>query len=194
MFHAKNKIRLLPHSLPDRKYVEVGLKKLTKIVLMLVENWLNIRPGIGIVTYEGFTLMTTQFLINSEIIVSEIKERKELLSDYETASILTTKYIPELIEPGLNFVSGSIDTRSMENLKKISTFVLRNQQMIIMYGNLEAELTFENIDRIEAQMGFQLRNIREPKRLFKASRSELPGKCIVFLLSQVPNISLEFCK
>jgi hypothetical protein len=72
LFHAKaNKPRLLPHSLKDKKRVSEALNKLTRLVLFLGKNWLNITRGSGGLTYQGLDMVTSWMKLNPEILISE---------------------------------------------------------------------------------------------------------------------------
>lgn len=173
IFHAKKASLLLPQSVLDRKKVNEGFKKLTRIVLLLVKHWLNVRRGGGLITYEGFDLMTLPLLSNSHILVSDVavpitKDKNSEDQAFSNAIPLSTRYAPELCEPGLNFSLGTIDSSQLNRLKRIARIGLKHQDTVKIVCKIEEELTFENIDRFEAQMGIQLKNLRQPKSFFKA--------------------------
>jgi hypothetical protein len=173
IFHAKHYSYLLPHNLQDRGKVNEGLKKLTRIVLLLAENWLHARRGGGLITYYAFDNMTKPLLSDSEILISDVNLSvcaDETLDSpaYVSAVAFPARFAPELSEPGLNCAIGAIDTSLLHSLKSIVRFGLKHETLLCLGLGIEAELTYEDFDRIEAQMGFQLRNVRQPKHLFKA--------------------------
>ena len=172
IFHAKSKPWLLPQNLVDRKKVNEGLKKLTRIVLLIAEHWLHARRAIGVLTHAGFDSMTVPILIDSEVLVSDSDvalDRTETLESpaYKNAIPMTTRHAPDLSEPGLNFVLGFIDTSQLKTLRRIARLGLKHSGKLIMDATIEAELTHDGIDRLEAQLGIQLRNVREPKHFFR---------------------------
>jgi hypothetical protein len=172
IFHAKNTPRLLPQNLSDRQLVNEGLHKLTKIVLLLAENWLQARRLSGVVTYAGFDHMTQNIISNSIVIVSD---NDAPLSDSETMSSpsfqnsisMNTRPAPELSKPGLNTVLGSIDAFKLHSLQKIARLGLVHQDNLMIGATVEAKLTYNAIDRLEAQIGILLKNVNEPKYFFK---------------------------
>ncbi len=55
LFHATaSRNVFIPHSLRDRETVGEALRKLTRLLLFLVEKWLNIRRLGGGMSYYGF--------------------------------------------------------------------------------------------------------------------------------------------
>lgn len=173
IFHAKNSFRLFPENLQDKEKVNEGLNKLTRIVLLLMEHWLHARRLGGGVTFVGFDAMTTPLLSNSQVIVSDNDSVFDTSENIDSPTFansveLTTRYATELSEPGLNFAIGSIDTSGLQNLTKIARLGLKHQNNLSIGSVLEAELTYGAIDRLEVQMGIQLRNVKQPKRLFYA--------------------------
>lgn len=174
IFHAKhNYPHLLPHNLQDRAKVNEGLKKLTRIVLLLAQNKLNARRGGGLITYYAFDGMTKPFLSDSEILISDVNlsvNADETLDSpaYVGAVTFPARFAPELSEPGLNCALGTIDTDLLHSLKSIVRFSLKHENILCLVLVIDAELTYEGFDRIEAQMGFQLKNVDQPKYLFKA--------------------------
>ena len=172
IFHSKNSPRLLPHDLADRRRVSEGLRKLTRIVLLISDHWLHARRPTGVMTYAGFELMTMQILQASEILVSDNDtpfDRQETLESpvYDDAVPMATRHAPDLSEPGLNCVLGVVDVAQLCGLQKIARFGLKHDNHLIMVSTVDAELNQDGVDRLEAQLGVQLRNTREPKRLYK---------------------------
>jgi len=171
IFHAKESPRLLPQNLSDRKKVGDGLKKLTRLAILIADHWLHARSPAGGLTYAGFNLMTTPVLERCEILVSDsnapLHEAETLESPlYKDAAVMNTRYAPDLSEPGLNFAFGAIDTVNLLRLSRIARFGVKYNNDLLMEATLEAELKHVGIDRLEAQLGIQLRNLRSPKHLY----------------------------
>jgi len=172
LFHAKQDSRLFPQNLVDRQLVSEGLEKLTRIFLLLAREFLNVRRAGGKMTYEGFTWMTEPLMSGSTVLVSQ----KDIPFDasatlrspaFVDAIPMPTRGSPELSHPGLRTLLGSIAVIELQGLQRIAGFGLACRDHLIMTNTVEAHLTHEGIDRIEAQMGLQLRNVKEPRELFK---------------------------
>ena len=172
IFHAKNQPRLLPQSLADREIVSEGLDRLTRIVLLLAENWLYAGRPSGVMFPSAFDGMMKPVVSNSIVVVSDNNaplDDSETLhsSTFKDSVPMLTRYAPELSKPGLNSVLGTIETGELQNLCKIARFVLFHDEKLVLGAALEAPLTYDFVDRLEAQISVQLRNVREPKRFFK---------------------------
>lgn len=174
LFHAKSsRRRLLPHSLRDRKKVNEGLRSLTRLILLLTKDWLNIRRRGGLLTYAGFDLASSWMKLNPEILISDSAaklKKDETLSNpaYKSAVVLPAKFAPELSEPGLNTVLGTIDATGIRRFKRVARFALKQKNTLFSVNVLDAKLSCENIDRFEAQIGIQLINLRQPKYLYRS--------------------------
>ncbi|MGA2588152.1 MAG: hypothetical protein ABSF88_14150 [Candidatus Aminicenantales bacterium] len=176
IFHSKTSPRLLPllpQNLSDRKIVGEGLIKLTRLVLLIAENCLHARHHTGRLTYDGFSMMTKPMLQTSTILVSDSDEppdKADTLDSpaYRGALEMKTGPAPDLSEPGLNFILGTIDKAALHALTRIARFGVKSNNKLLMTTTIEAELKHAGIDRLEAQLGIQLRNVREPKHLYKA--------------------------
>lgn len=172
IFHAKNQPRLLPQSLADREKVSEGLDRLTRIVLLLAENWLYAGRPSGVMFPSAFDGMMKPLVSNSIVVVSD---NNAPLNGSETLRSLAlkdsvpmvTRYAPERSRPGLNSVLGTIETEELQNLSKIARFVSLREEKLMFHVALEAPLTYNSVDRLELQVSVQLRNVREPKRFFK---------------------------
>jgi hypothetical protein len=81
---------------------------------------------------------------------------------------MKTVLAPELSEPGLIFILGTVKAADLYPLKRIGRFAVKHNNKLGMTATIEAELKYDGIDLLEAQLGVQLRNIREPKRLYRA--------------------------
>lgn len=172
IFHSKSHAMLLPLNMKHRVQVAAGLSKLTRIVLPIANHWMHARRPTGGLTYSGFNLMTLDMLKNSIILLSDDDsplDRNETVecTTYSDAIEMATRYAPELSEPGINCVLGSVDFSKMDTLKRIARFGLSNGKNVLIGATLEAELTKQGIDRLEVQLGIQLRNTKQPKRLYR---------------------------
>lgn len=174
LFHAtEQRTVFMPHSLRDRQTVSVALRKLTKLVLFLIDKWLNAKRVSGVMTSYAFDTTIGSIISSSEILVSDDNTPADPAhgtranAGFESAIALATKHAPELSESGRQFALGTVDSTDLQMLEKITKFALADGDDLISYHTLEAELIHESIDRLEAQMGFHLINAREPKYLFK---------------------------
>jgi len=173
IFHAKGGSHLVPQKMSDRKKVAEGLRKLGRLVMYLAEKLLQVRFPTGGFTYEAFNLMTKSVLQTSTIIVSDsdipINKADTLESPaYKNALTMNTGPAPNLSEPGLYFILGSIGSADLCPLTKIGRFGIRNNDKLLAASTVETELKYSGIDMLEAQLGIQLRNVRELKRLYGA--------------------------
>ena len=171
IFHSKKNERLIPQNLSDRRKVGKGLMKLSRLVLLIAEKWFHARHPKGGITYAGFNMMTKPLLDNSIILVSDSDDpldRAETLegNTFRNAVEMKTNSAPELSEPGLNFMLGTIDAADLQSLKKIARFGVKQNNDLIMVATIDAEMKYDGIDRLEAQLGIQLRNVRRPKFLY----------------------------
>jgi hypothetical protein len=173
IFHSKTSPRLLPQNASDRKKVSEGLKNLTRLVLLLAENYLHARHPTGGFTYAGFNMITQPMLQSSTILVSDSDiplDKAETLdsSAYKGAVEMTTRSVPDLSEPGLNFILGIANLADIHSLMRVARFGVKYNNNLVMAVTIDAELKHAGIDQLEALLGIQLRNVREPKRLYRA--------------------------
>jgi hypothetical protein len=173
IFHSKTGSHLVPQNLSDRKKVAEGLRMLTRLVMLLAEEYLNVRFRTGVLTYDGFNLMTKSVFQTPTIFVAESNTPfdKAITLDspaYKGAVAMKTEPAPNLSEPGLYFIIGSISTADLCLLTKIGRFGVTKNDKLLTDSTIEAELKYSGIDLLEAQLGLQLRNVRGPKRLYGA--------------------------
>lgn len=173
IFHSKTGPRLLPQNLSDRKKIQDGLRKLSRLVLLISKKFLYSRFPTGGFTYAGFDAATKPILQTSSILVSDndlpLEQSNTLDSPaYKYAVEMKTKLAEDLSEPGLNYILGTINASDLSSLSKIARFGVKGEKGLLMTATIEAELKFTGIDVLEAQIGVQLRNVRGPKRLYKA--------------------------
>jgi hypothetical protein len=172
LFHAKHGSRLVPQNLADRQLISDGLDKLTGIFLLLAKEFLNVRRRGGIITYQGFGWMTEPLMSGSTVLVSSndmpLDASATLQSPPFVGAIpMSTRAAPDLSRPGLRTMLGSIAETELQKLQRLTTFGLAHNGRLIMSGNVETDLTHDGTDRVEAQMGIQLRNAKGPKELFR---------------------------
>lgn len=171
IFHAKNKSRLLPQNLIDRKQVAEGLEILTNIVLLLAKKWLKVERLRERLVPDGFDLVTQPLLSNSIVIVSDNNMSLNTsetfgISDFSNPIYLHTRHAPELSEPNFGVVLGTVNILELGSLDKIATLGLLYNNDLIFSAKIGEDLICKSIDRLEIQFGIQLENIREPKYLF----------------------------
>lgn len=171
LFHAKHGSRLVPQNLADRSLVSEGLDKLTRVFLLLARELLNARPRGGGVSYEGFALMTEPLMSGSILLVSDndmpLDASATLKSPPFVGAIpMLTRAAPELSCPGLGTVLGSVGAVELQGLRKIARVGLSHDGRLVMSGAIDTDLLHDGIDRVEVQIGMQLRNAKNPKKLF----------------------------
>ncbi|MGA9381946.1 MAG: hypothetical protein WBV73_24560 [Phormidium sp.] len=164
LFHAKDgKPALLPHNLQDRVEVEKVLKELKRIVLFLTENRLNIRP----LSREENRIHLSESMFN-ELVDNMLSKLEILVSDndallpvsekisYDSTVKLATKYLRTFLKKvGQKAVLGQISSSDLNNIKKITGFVLKRGNALFGLVGLEAELTCESIDRLEVAIRYK---------------------------------------
>jgi hypothetical protein len=175
LFHATASRRVfVPHSLRDRETVSKSLRKLSRLLLFLIDKWLNIRRSSGGVSYYFFDTGITSALADCEILVTDndapadSAHRTRADAGLESAVSLKTRHAPGLSSPGRQFWLGQADTADLLDLTKITRFAVESDDTLCSYHELEAELLYSGVDRLEAQMGFLMVNVQEPKYLFTA--------------------------
>jgi len=179
LFHATTtRTVFVPHSLRDRETVSEAVRKLTQLLLFLVEKWLNAKRLSGRMTYHAFDTTIKAILASSEILVSDDDRpldpahgtRAE--AGFGSAVTLATRHAPELSSRGRQFWLGEANSTDLRRLGKISRCAVAVGETVYSHHKLEAvleaELTHGGIDRFEAQMGIYLVNARQPKYLFTA--------------------------
>jgi hypothetical protein len=175
LFHATSSRRVfVPHSLRDREKVSEALRKLSRLLLFLIQEWLNIRRQSGGVTYYFFDTNMTSLLATCKILVTDNdapadpghETRAE--AGLESAVSLKTRHAPELSRPGRQFWLGQAPTEKLHGLAKITRFAVESDGTLFSYHEMEAELVYGGVDRLEAQMGFFMINVQQPKYLFTA--------------------------
>lgn len=121
-----------------------------------------------------FDTSITSVLANCEILVTDNDapadpaHERRAEAGLESAVSLRTRHAPELSRPGRQFWLGQADTADLHGLAKITRFVVENDDKLASYHDLEAELLYSGVDRLEAQMGFFMVNVQEPRYLFTA--------------------------
>lgn len=175
LFHATaNRAVFVPQNLSDRETVGEALKKLTRLLLFLIENWLHASRPSGGISYYGFDTAIKDVLGDSEILVSDgdapLDPAHETPADagFDPAVALSTRYAPEFSTPGRQFWLGKASSADLRGLAKVMRFGMAAGNKMILYHVMEAELTHESIDGLQAQIGSYMINTRQPKYLFPA--------------------------
>ncbi len=175
LFHATAfRTVFVPHNLSDRETVGEALRKLTRLLLFLIENWLNVRRPSGGITYHGFDTTIKDILVSSEILVSDddapLDPAHETPADagFDPGVALTTRHAPELSSPGRQFWLGETSSADLQGLAEVARFAVTVEDKLFSYHKMEAELTHERIDKLQAQMGSYMVNAQQPKYLFTA--------------------------
>jgi hypothetical protein len=173
IFHSKTGRRLLPQNVSDRDKVSDGLRKVTRLVLLLAKYSLHSRYMSGGLTNDAFSMSMKSLLQTSTILVSDSDlplDKSDALDSpaFRSAMEMKTELAPDLSEPGLVFILGIIKAADLHPLSKVARFGIKHNNKLAMSFTIEAELKYDGIDVLEAQLGGQLRNVREPKRLFTA--------------------------
>jgi hypothetical protein len=138
----------------------------------MANHWMNARrPGGGLYN-SGFKLMTQGILESSTILLSDddsplAKDETPASPAYRNAIEIGTRHAPELSEPGTNCILGTAGANQVQSLPRVARVGLKYESSLLIGAKLDAELTSQGIDRLEVQLGLQLRNANEPKRLYK---------------------------
>ena len=85
-----------------------------------------------------------------------------------SAVVLTTQHDASLSEPGRQTFTGSIASSGLTDLQRIARFDLRGPDTLVSGGTIDAELTADGIDYLEAHMTLRLVNVRQPRFIFRA--------------------------
>jgi hypothetical protein len=173
IFHSKTGPRLLPQNLSDRDKVSEGLRKVSRLVLLLAEHFLHSRYMSGGLTNDAFSMSIKPLLQTSTILVSDSDlplDKSDTLDSPALRCIveMKTDLAPDLSEPGLLFIRGTVKAADLCPLRRIGRFAVKHNNKLAMTVTIEAELKYDGIDLLEAHLGIQLRNIREPKHLYRA--------------------------
>jgi hypothetical protein len=176
LFHAKtNKPTLRPQNQDDRQQVQKAMDNLAYLFRTIVHESLNIISQGGIMTYNGFDYMMQPLRSSGEILVSSSSGNasyEERIDDpqWSNAIPISTEYSPELSEPGLRCVLGRADNLyDFSTIQRIGLQMedeAQSESVSASSDSLDVELTIENTDRFEAQVGIELRNPGIPKKKF----------------------------
>ncbi len=163
-----------PGYVRTREAVSEALRKLTRLLLFLMDRWLGVRRPVSGMFYSYFDEIAKSSLSGSEILVANDEDAfnpaHETRADagLENALALNTRHAPDLSEPGRQVALGSKTATDLQDLRNIAGFVLARGYNLISCHTPEVELTLESIDRLEVQVGVQLANVQEPKYRFDA--------------------------
>jgi hypothetical protein len=87
---------------------------------------------------------------------------------FDPAVALITRHAPELSTPGRQFWLGETSSADLRGLAEVARFAVTVGDKLFSYHEMEAQLTHERIDKLEAQMGLYMVNPQQPKYLFTA--------------------------
>lgn len=177
LFHSKQgRSKLLPHNDQHRKHVQEALENLSSMTVHIMKNTLNIQRNSGVMTNQGFDAMMS-WIQDDQNIEARISDDGSPLDKSETLSSppwqgsvgLSTSYSAKFSEPGLKCV---LAEEPVSNIGKntVRRIGLTNDQddgfELFSTGRLGAELTLDNIDQFEAQLGIELRNRNTVRKRF----------------------------
>ena len=156
IFHAKQNF-LVAKSINDMEKVRQGFISLTKIVIFLMENYLNVRYLTGGLFVSAFTNVYNDILSKSTLTITDISNR---------TTELPTRLAPDLSSDDLVYVIGEIESPKIDNIGEFSKFELKGEKKELLTGEFEGLLTLDGIDHFELQVGIQLINLNQPKHHF----------------------------
>ncbi len=84
----------------------------------------------------------------------------------EKTILLDAKHSEKLSETGKYSLLASTSSQELKPFKKIYGFIVANGDTLFMNQTLESRLTIDFIDQLEIQVGFQLINVRDHKKIF----------------------------
>lgn len=175
LFHATAaRTVFVPHSLQDRETVLAALKKLTRLLLFLIRQWLGARRIGGGMYSPYFDATIKALLVDAKLLVSDNDappdpaHANRAEAGLDAALVVVPQHVPELSDTGRQFWLGNMDAQELRGLRRIAGFFVEAEDTLHSYHTIEAELMHEGIDRLEAQVGFYLENVQEPKYFFTA--------------------------
>lgn len=177
LFHSKQgRSKLLPHNDQHRKHVQKALDNLSSMTVHIMKNTLNIQRNSGVMTNQGFDAVMSWIQDDQNIEVrisgdnSPLDKSETLSSPPWQGSIgLSTSYSAKFSEPGLKCVLAEepVSNIGQNTVRRIG---LTNNQdngfKLFTSERLEADLTLDNIDQFEAQLGIELWNRNTVRKRF----------------------------
>lgn len=175
MFHAKDEKPVLrPQNPEHREKVQDAINQLTRLYVALVNVFLDVRISTGGVTHFGFELFTGWIKDQNRLVVS--RDGSDLSKDerldgpeWVDSQWLPTEYFSEISGGGLQAVISSIEPVELE-LDCIRRLGLVGEadgeealRSVALFG---PEITFENVDEIDAVFGLRMENVDRPRSLY----------------------------
>ena len=139
---------------------------------MITEHYFGAKRPSGFMFHSGFDMWIQPLVLNSNIAVFDNDLPCDNLDTLDQSTLqksvtMPTRFVPELSKAGLNTILGVIEADQLQKLSKICKFTVINDSGLQISLNLKSFLTYESIDRLEAQIGIQHQNVRQAKQFFK---------------------------
>lgn len=162
VFHAKSGSSvILPHSIVDLRAVRTACANLMRVTQMLITSWLNGRRGGGCLSYYGFEMGYSAVLSDALLTVQGEPRRRGVVSVTVPMRIATALNAPGL----LTAIGLFAHPWTLPALRKASVSKAAN---VLLEYDFPGTLDPSDIDELQFQIGFQLRNSGEPKSIFRS--------------------------
>ncbi len=162
LFHAKSGSSvILPHSIVDRRAVRAACANLMRVTQMLITSWLSGRRGGGGLTYYGFE-MAYGTVFSDALLTVEGEPRSRGVSAVATPMRIATA----LNAPGLLTAVGCF--ASPRRLPALRRARVSKAASVLLGYEFPGQLEPDELDELQFQLGFQLRNSGEPKSIFRS--------------------------
>jgi len=173
LFHAKSgRPVLLPHGIDSRDGVLASLERLARLFLDLFAHHTGHRRPSGVMTYDGFELMTsfeTTAMISDDP-ASADKSDESINPTGGSSAGLPTNRSSALSKPGLTFWLGEMDLRATP-LVPTTGFVRRvglttDDGVLLQVQRLTEPVDLTGVDVLHVQLGARLVNSQQPRFRF----------------------------
>jgi methylamine utilization protein MauJ len=172
IFHAKNhRTHLVPHDPDQRQELLASHKRLTQIILALVEGYFGVRRFSSGMFAGWFRLQSNHLDTGSTIYVSDdpapFDPSDEVVNPSDGNLVaLDTRAAPELDQPFVKWMRGTIPVVELAALTRLARTALTNGDTPYLCAILEGHLTLQGIHMLEVLMGLRLKNFHQPKGLY----------------------------
>jgi hypothetical protein len=162
LFHAKSGASMIvPHSIADRNIVRSACSKLMNVTQMLINAWLGGRRRGGILSYYAFDRAYGTVLMDT-LLTLEGEPRRRGISSVTIPMRIATA----LNSPGLLTAIACFTTpRSLPTLQSANVSKAANTLVDYVFPGMVDPI---ELDELQFQIGFQLRNSGEPKSIFRS--------------------------